>query len=124
MLLALDSATRQAGICLFDGVCVRAEALWSSSRVYHTEWLTPAIAQSLARINALKQLTSFLANITAATFLLFSGRVVWSAAAVMAVGALTGGVLAGRYVHRASPGVLRTVVAVIAVAVAVAYLVR
>lgn len=52
MLLALDSATRQAGICLFDGESVRAEALWSSSRVYHTEWLTPAIAQSLARINA------------------------------------------------------------------------
>lgn len=51
MLLALDSATRQAGLALYDGESVRAEALWSSS-LHHTEWLTPAVAQALQRTNA------------------------------------------------------------------------
>ena len=82
------------------------------------------VPESLARINALKQLTSFLANVTAAAFLLFSGKVVWSAAAVMAVGALAGGVLAGRYVRRAHPSVLRGVVVAIAVVVALVYLLK
>ncbi|MFN8110105.1 MAG: sulfite exporter TauE/SafE family protein [Thermoleophilia bacterium] len=82
------------------------------------------VPESLARVNALKQLTSFLANITAAVFLLFSGRVWWSAVLVMAVCALVGGALAGRFVRRANPNVLRGTVVVIAVAVAAVYLIR
>lgn len=82
------------------------------------------LPETLVRINALKQLTSFLANCTAAAFLVFSGKVVWTAVAVMSVCALSGGVLAGKYVRRANPDVLRAVVVVIAVAVAIVYLVR
>jgi len=81
------------------------------------------LPETLVRVNALKQLTSFMANAAAAGFLLFSGRVEWSAAAVMAVGALAGGVAAGRFVRRVDPNVLRAIVVVIGVAVAVAYLV-
>lgn len=80
------------------------------------------LPESLVRINALKQLTSFLANATAAAYLLFSGEVVWEAAAVMAVCALLGGVLAGRFVRRVNPDVLRGIVVVISVTVAAVYL--
>jgi uncharacterized protein len=79
---------------------------------------------SLTRLNALKQAISFSINITAAIFFVFSGQVVWSAAAVMAVGALIGGALGGRIAGRIKASTLRLVVVVIGVAVAIIYLVR
>ncbi|MCA9959054.1 MAG: sulfite exporter TauE/SafE family protein [Anaerolineales bacterium] len=79
---------------------------------------------SLTRLNALKQAISFSVNIAAAIFFIFSGKVVWSAALVMAVGALIGGALGGRLAGRIKPLTLRRVVVVIGVAVAVIYLVR
>ncbi|HWH14411.1 MAG TPA: sulfite exporter TauE/SafE family protein [Miltoncostaeaceae bacterium] len=82
------------------------------------------LPETLVRVNALKQLTSFLANVAAAGFLVFSGRVEWTAAGVMAVGALAGGVLAGRFVRRVDPDLLRALVVVIGVTVAVVYFVR
>lgn len=51
MLLALDTATRQAGLALYDGDEVRAEATWNGGR-HHTEWLAPAIEDALHRIHA------------------------------------------------------------------------
>ena len=54
MLLALDTATRQAGLALYDGKMVRAESTWHAGR-YHTEWLTSAIQQTLTRIRASMQ---------------------------------------------------------------------
>lgn len=81
------------------------------------------LPETLVRVNALKQLTSFLANSTAAVFLVFSGRVEWEAVAVMAVCALAGGALAGRFVRGVPPNLLRAVVVAISLAVAVAYLV-
>ena len=79
---------------------------------------------SLTRLNALKQAISFSINITAAIFFVFSGQVVWSAAAVMAIGALIGGALGGRIAGRIKASTLRLVVVVIGVAVAIIYLVR
>jgi uncharacterized protein len=79
---------------------------------------------SLTRLNALKQAISFSINITAAIFFVFSGEVVWSAAAVMAVGALIGGALGGRVAGRIKASTLRWVVVVIGVVVATIYLVR
>jgi uncharacterized membrane protein YfcA len=79
---------------------------------------------SLTRLNALKQGIAFSANIAAATLFVFSGRVVWPAAAVMAAGALAGGALGGRLAGRVRPGVLRWIVVVIGVAVAGIYLLR
>jgi len=79
---------------------------------------------SLTRLNALKQSISFSVNIAAALFFLFSGQVVWSAALVMAVGALVGGVLGGRLAGRIKASTLRWVVVVIGVAVSTIYLVR
>ncbi len=83
-----------------------------------------SLDDSLTRLNALKQAISFSVNITAAIFFLFSGKVVWSAALVMAVGALLGGTLGGRLAGRIKPAVLRKIVVTIGFAVAIIYLIR
>ncbi len=79
---------------------------------------------SLTRLNALKQAVAFVTNMTAAALFLFSGQVVWSAALVMAVGALIGGVLGGRLAGHIQPATLRRVVVIIGVAIAAVYFIR
>ncbi|MGE5226466.1 MAG: sulfite exporter TauE/SafE family protein [Planctomycetaceae bacterium] len=82
------------------------------------------IEDTLTRINALKQILSFWVNVTAASFFVFSGKVVWPAAIVMAVGALAGGSIGGRFAHRMRPESLRRIVVSIGVVVAAIYLIR
>lgn len=82
------------------------------------------IEESLTRLNALKQAVAFCVNMAAALFFVFSGQVVWSAALVMAVGAIVGGVLGGRMAGTIQPSVLRAVVITIGVIVAAIYLTR
>jgi uncharacterized protein len=72
----------------------------------------------------LKQAVSFSVNLAAAIFFLFSGRVAWSVAAVMAVGALLGGALGGRLAGRIKPSLLRMIVVSIGFVVGIYYLVR
>ena len=79
---------------------------------------------SLTRLNAIKQLVSFSANLAAAVFFAFSGRVYWPAALVMMVGALIGGMLGGRLAGRIKPATLRWIVVVIGVAVSIIYFIR
>ena len=79
---------------------------------------------NLTRLNALKQAVAFATNMTAAALFLFSGQVVWSAAAVMAVGALVGGALGGRLAGRIQPSTLRWVVVTIGVIIAIIYFIR
>ncbi len=83
-----------------------------------------ALEESLTRLNALKQSLSFSINIAAAIFFLFSGQVVWSAALVMAVGALLGGALGGRMAGAIKPAILRWIVILVGLAVAVVYFAR
>ena len=82
------------------------------------------LEDSLTRLNALKQAVSFSINIAAAIFFLFSGRVVWTAAVVMALGALAGGALGGRLAGRIHPVLLRRIVVATGIAIALAYLVH
>ncbi len=82
------------------------------------------LEDSLTRINALKQGLSFCVNVTAAVFFLFSGKVVWSAALVMAIGALIGGSVGGRLAGRMRAELLRRIVVAIGLAVGIVYLVR
>jgi uncharacterized membrane protein YfcA len=82
------------------------------------------LEDTLTRLNALKQLIGFSANIAAAIFFLFSGQVVWAAALVMAVGALLGGTLGGRLAGRVKPTTLRWLVVSIGVIVSIVYFVR
>jgi uncharacterized membrane protein YfcA len=86
--------------------------------------LALVIDDTLTRLNGLKQIVGFVTNLTAALFFVFSGRVIWSVAAVMAVGALVGGALGGRLAGRIQPVTLRRVVVVIGVTVAIIYFVR
>jgi uncharacterized membrane protein YfcA len=78
----------------------------------------------LTRLNALKQIIAFATNVAAATLFLFSGQVVWSVAAVMAVGALVGGALGGRMAGRIRPATLRAVVVTLGIVIAVIYFIR
>src|SRR5512143_2107364 len=79
---------------------------------------------SLTRLNAIKQLISFSTNLAAAIFFVFSGKVIWIAALVMAVGALIGGVLGGRLAGRVKPATLRWLVVSIGVVVSIIYFIR
>jgi uncharacterized membrane protein YfcA len=79
---------------------------------------------SLTRLNALKQVVAFSANVAAAALFVFSGEVVWTAALVMAFGAILGGALGGHLAGRIRPVVLRRLVVGLGVVVAVIYLVR
>jgi uncharacterized membrane protein YfcA len=78
---------------------------------------------SLTSINALKQWVAFCVNIAAAIFFLFSGKIVWWAMAVMAVGSLAGGNLGGRMANRIRPGVLRAIVITVGLVIAAIYFV-
>ena len=86
--------------------------------------LAVVLDDNLTRLNALKQAVAFATNLAAAIFFLFSGQVVWAAAAVMTVGALIGGVLGGKLAGRIKPIVLRYLVVTIGLIVAVIYFVR
>ena len=82
------------------------------------------IDDNLTRLNGLKQAIAFGTNITAAVLFVFSGQVVWSAALVMAVGALIGGSLGGRLAGRIQPNMLRKIVVTVGVIVSIIYFVR
>jgi hypothetical protein len=79
---------------------------------------------SLTRLNATKQAVGFAANLSAALLFAVGGPVHWTAAAVMAVGAVAGGALGGHLAGRIPANTLRRVVVVIGFAVGIAYLVR
>ena len=82
------------------------------------------LEDTLTRLNALKQAIAFSVNVAAAIFFIFSGQVVWSAALVMAIGALIGGTLGGKLAGRIKPSTLRWTVVTIGVIVAIIYFVR
>jgi uncharacterized membrane protein YfcA len=83
-----------------------------------------ALDDSLTRLNALKHAVTLAANLAATSLFLFSGEVIWSAAAVMAVGALIGGALGGRLAGRVQPASLRRVVVTLGIIVAFLYFLR
>ena len=83
-----------------------------------------ALDDSLTRLNALKQAISLAVNVAAAVLFVFSGKVVWTAALVMAAGALAGGALGGRLAGRVRPATLRWTVVGIGVVVGAIYLLR
>jgi uncharacterized protein len=82
------------------------------------------INDTLTRLNAIKQTVAFGANGAAAVLFIFSGKVVWLIALVMAVGALIGGTLGGRLAGRIKPDTLRWTVVSIGIVLAVIYFTR
>lgn len=79
---------------------------------------------TLTRLNALKQAIAFSVNIAAALFFVFSGKVNWIIALVMASGALLGGMLGGKLAGRIPAFALRWVVVWLGLTVAMIYLLR
>jgi uncharacterized membrane protein YfcA len=82
------------------------------------------LSDSLTRLNALKQGIAFATNVAAALFFVFSGKVVWGVALVMAIGALLGGALGGRLASRIKPASLRWIVVTIGFTMGIIYLVK
>jgi uncharacterized membrane protein YfcA len=80
--------------------------------------------EPLRSVNALKSLLALVINLVAASFLVFSGDVQWSLAAVMAVTSLGGGVAGGRLVRHVDPRLLRTLIVLFGLAVAVSLFLR
>lgn len=82
------------------------------------------INDNLTRLNAIKQTVAFGANGASAVIFIFSGKVVWLIALVMAVGALIGGTLGGRLAGRIKPDTLRWTVVSIGIVLAIIYFTR
>jgi uncharacterized protein len=78
-------------------------------------------AEPLVKLNALKQALSFVVNLAAAVFFVFSGKVVWELVPVMAAASVVGGVTGGRLVQVIDATLLRGLVVAMGVAVAIAF---
>jgi uncharacterized membrane protein YfcA len=81
------------------------------------------LEEPLAQVNALKQALSLVINVVAGAFFVFSGKVAWGYAAMMAVGSLAGGHVGGHLAGRLNARVLRLVVVVFGVIVAIRFFV-
>jgi uncharacterized membrane protein YfcA len=82
------------------------------------------INDNLTRLNAIKQTVAFGANGAAAVIFIFSGKIAWPIALVMAAGALIGGTLGGRLAGHIKPDALRWTVVSIGIALAIIYFSR
>jgi hypothetical protein len=82
------------------------------------------INDTLTRLNAIKQTVAFGANGAAAVLFIFSGKIIWPIALVMAVGALAGGSLGGRLAGHIKPDTLRWTVVSIGIILAIIYFAR
>jgi uncharacterized protein len=82
------------------------------------------INDTLTRLNAIKQTVAFGANGAAAVLFIFSGKIVWTIALVMAVGAAIGGSLGGRLAGHIKPDTLRWTVVSIGIVLAIIYFTR
>jgi uncharacterized membrane protein YfcA len=82
------------------------------------------LKDNLTRLNALKQLLSLVVNVAASWFFLFSNQVYWSAAIVIAIGSLIGGLLGGKLARIISPSYLRQTVVILSIIIAIVYWLR
>ena len=82
------------------------------------------LKDNLTRLNALKQLLSLVVNVAASWFFLFSNQVYWSAAIVIAIGSLIGGLLGGKLARIISPSYLRQTVVILSIITATVYFLR
>lgn len=82
------------------------------------------LSGSLTRLNGLKQVLALQVNLAAALLFIASGQLHGPAVVVMALGSALGGALGGRLASRVNPARLRAGVALLGLAVGLAYLLR
>jgi uncharacterized protein len=75
-----------------------------------------SFAESLHRLNALKNVLAGLTNLTAGIVFAFAAPVEWKVSALLAVGSTCGGVFGARIGRRLPPAVLRGLIVVIGIA--------
>jgi len=80
-----------------------------------------ALDDPLPSINSLKGALALIINVLAASFFVFSGKVYWHFAAVMAVTSLAGGHVGGKLVGKMNPTVMRVVVIAFGLAAAIKF---
>ncbi len=79
---------------------------------------------SLTKLNALKQVLAMVTNVAAAVLFIFSSKVYWWAALVMAFCALAGGMAGGKLAGKINPLVLRWLVVSLGVVIAGIYFIK
>jgi uncharacterized membrane protein YfcA len=79
------------------------------------------VAEPMRRLNAVKSTMALIVNGVAALFFVFTGKVVWEVAPIMAVTSLAGGHLGGRIASRLDPRIFRVLVVAFGIAVAVKF---
>ena len=79
--------------------------------------LSIALDDDLQRINALKNVLAGIVNLTAAVLFIVVAAVDWQVAALIAIGAMMGGLLGARVGRRLPNSVLRGVIVVVGVSV-------
>jgi uncharacterized membrane protein YfcA len=79
------------------------------------------LADSLLRINALKQTVSLFVNVSAAIVFVFSNRIEWTVAGVMFICALAGGVIGGKLSRKLPAKYLRWLIVALGFALSAVY---
>jgi len=79
---------------------------------------------SLTRLNFLKQALGFAINLAAAIYFVFSGKVDWWIAFVMAFGSISGGLLGGKLAGKIKPEMLRWIVVSAGLIAATVYFIK
>ena len=75
-----------------------------------------ALADSLQRVNALKNVLATVTNLVAAVVFTFAADVAWDVALLIALGAVAGGVLGAQVARRLPPTAFRAVIVVVGIA--------
>ncbi len=79
---------------------------------------------SLTKLNGLKEILSLTTNLAASFFFIFSDKVDWLVAAIMAIFALLGGIAGGKLAGKVSARTLRIVVVTIGIIVSIIYFIK
>lgn len=79
---------------------------------------------SLTTINVLKQALSFVINISATIYFLFSSKIIWSLALIMIIGSISGGYIGGKLVTKMNSDLLRWIIIAVGLSVGIYYLIR
>jgi hypothetical protein len=120
MLAARGRApTEQLSVGLFlvtFGTAIYGGYFGAAQGVLLMGFLTLLLAESLQRLNALKNVLAGLVNFVAALVFAATTHIDWAAAGVVAAGSIVGGVLGARIGRRLSPTALRATIIVVGVA--------